>query len=247
MCNKIVVGFLCLFFGSSLAMAESEDAVQGNVFSGSIELGGYKTSGNTETRTFDGKLELGHKLQQWSSKFTLEATQVMEDAVVTSDYYDAILKSIYDLPVNYYVFIKLGYREDTFSGVYYEKTYIGGLGYHMFADEPKYSVDLELGYGQRITKKLVNGVIRRRLEYDPGTHIAILGQYNFSEEDTIKINLTGEFGNDDDYINKEYSWEHKLFDAFKIDLAYEARTLTKPGVNAVATDSKTTIKLGYEF
>ena len=218
-----------------------------NNFSGLIELGGDRTVGNTDNNSFNSKLELGHSYGNWSTKFTFDASQKKESGVLTEDKYNAILKSIYDLPEHFYTFIHLGYREDSFSGVYWEQTYIGGFGYHAFKDKPEYSLDFELGYGQRVTKKLVNGFVRSRLDYDPGTHIALITQYNFTDEDRLKASITAELGNDDDYIKKEISWVHKLFGSFHLDVSYEALTLTKPGVNKVSTDATTTYKLGYEF
>ncbi len=98
-----------------------------------------------------------------------------------------------------------------------------------------------------MSKKLVDGVIRDRLDYDPGTHIGIIGKYNFTEKDEIKVDLSGEFGNDDDYIIKEVSWVHELFDALHADFAYESRTVTLPAIGKVPTDEKATVKIGYTF
>jgi len=240
-------GVILLMSFSLAPLVNAEDYQNANNFSGSIALGGYKTEGNTQTATFDGKFKLGHSYGKWSSEAVLKATQVSESGIVSSDYYEALLKSIYDLPQHFYTFLQLRYREDTFGGIYSENTYIGGFGYHAFKDNPDYSLDIELGYGERVTKKLIDGVIRDKLDYDPGTHIGIIGKYSFTENDALKINLSGEFGNDDDYIQKEISWVHQLFGAVHADLTYESRTVTRPGVGKVPTDEKITVKLGYTF
>ncbi len=237
------VCFLCL----SQPLLAADESKAEHKFSGLIELGGDKTVGNTDNSSFSSKLELGYSYGEWSNQFTFDASQKNESGSLTEDKYNAILKSIYNLPAHFYTFIHLGYREDSFSGVYYEKTYIGGFGYHAFTDKPELSLDFELGYGQRITKKLVNGFIRSKLDYDPGTHIALITQYNFSDEDKLKASITAELGNDDDYIKKEISWVHKLFGNLHLDVSYEALTLTSPGVDKVSTDATTTYKLGYEF
>jgi putative salt-induced outer membrane protein YdiY len=239
----IVMLGLCGFFSS----LHAEEVEHENTFSGLIELGGDKTVGNTENSSFNSKLELEHAYGKWSSKFTFESSQKKESGALTEEKYDTILKSIYNLPKHFYTFIRLGYRQDNFSGVYYEKTYIGGFGYHAFTEQPEYSLDIELGYGQRVTKKIVNGFVRAKLDYDPGTRLALISQYNFTDNDTLKASILAELGNDDDYIKKEISWVHKLFDALQLDISYVSTTLTKPGVNKVATDATTTYKLGYAF
>jgi len=230
-----------------LPFTHAEETASENQFSGLIEFGGDKTVGNTENSSLGLKVELGHSYAKWSNKLTWDSSQKKESGVLTEDKYNIILKSIYDLPNHFYTFIHLGYRQDSFSGVYWEKTYIGGFGYHGFTDQPDYSVDFELGYGQRVTKKLVNGFIRSRLDYDPGTHVALITQYNFTDEDTLKASISAELGNDDDFIEKKISWKHKLFGALHLDVSYEALTLTKPSVNKVSTDATTMFKLGYSF
>jgi putative salt-induced outer membrane protein YdiY len=235
--------FLCGCF-APLYAAEAEHE---NTFSGLIELGGDKTEGNSENSSFNSKLELGHAYGKWSSKLSLDVTQKKESGALTEGKYNAILKSIYDLPAHFYTFVKFGYREDSFSGVYYEKTYIGGFGYHAFTEQPEYSLDFELGYGERITKKIVNGFVLAKLDYDPGTHFALITQYNFTDKDTLKASVTAELGNDDDYIKNEISWVHQLFGALHLDVSYESLKLTKPAVGKVATDATITYKLGYAF
>ncbi len=230
-----------------VSVASADEVKLENNFSGLIEFGGDQTVGNTDNSSLGLKVELGHHYGQWSNKLTWDSSQKKEAGALTEDKYNIILKSIYNLPKHFYTFIHLGYRVDDFSGVYWEKTYIGGFGYHAFTDKPEYSVDFELGYGQRVTKKLVNGFVRSKLDYDPGTHLALITQYNFTDEDTLKASVTAELGNDDDFIEKKASWTHKLFGALHLDVSYEALTLTKPGVNKVATDATTTFKLGYSF
>lgn len=237
---------LC-FFSLSLPVLAADEADAAHKFSGLIEFGGDQTTGNSDNSSFASKLELEHRYGKWSNQFTFDASQKKESGVLTEDKYNAVLKSMYDLPMHFYTFIHLGYRQDNFSGVYWEKTYIGGFGYHAFTDRPELSLDVELGYGQRVTKKIVNGFIRSRLDYDPGTHIALIAQYHFTDKDKLEASMTAELGNDDDYIKKEVSWQHELFGHFHFDVSYEALTLTKPAVGKVATDAKTTYKLGYEF
>jgi len=243
--RNFIVAVFFLSLGQSAWAAD--EAAQEHKFTGLIELGGDKTVGNSDNSSFASKLELGYMYGQLSSQFSFDASQKKESGALTEDKYEAILKTIYNLPAHFYTFIHLGYREDSFSGIYYEQTYIGGFGYHAFTDKPELSLDFELGYGQRITKKLVNGFVRSKLDYDPGTHFALITQYNFTEEDKLKASITAELGNDDDFIKKEISWVHKLFAGLHLDLSYEALTLTKPGVNKVATDATTTYKIGYEF
>jgi len=231
----------------SFPSAYAEEVMLENEFSGLIEFGGDSSSGNSNNSAFASKLELGHSYGEWSNQFRFDASQKKDSGSLTEDKYNTIFKAIYELPKHLYTFVRLGYRQDSFSGVYWEKTYIGGFGYRAFTDSPEYKLDVEVGYGQRDTRKLENGVIRAKLDVDRGTHIALITQYNFTDEDVLKASVTAELGNDDDYIQTEISWKHKLFADLHLDVSYESLTLSKPALTKVSTDTKIMYKLGYSF
>ena len=243
--NRIV---LCCFLAApGFAYAEDVAAPAEHQVSGNIEAGGFKTTGNSETKTLEGQFEVKYAYGQWSSELTFEGSQTSDAGVLTSDNYEAALRGVYDMQNHAYGFVQLGYREDFFSGIYYEKSNIAGMGYHFFTDEPLYDLDAEIGYGMRVSKKLINGIVRPRLDYDPGTHIAIFSKYHFTEKDLIEFNVQAELGNDDEYIKKELAWVHTLFDHLTVNFGYVVKTNSKPEVGTVGTDDKLSVKLGYEF
>jgi len=117
------------------------------------------------------------------------------------------------------------------------------VGYHVFATEKPYTLDIEIGSGQRETDK----VNKNKLDVDPITHAAIIATYQPNDEHTIKAKWSTEDGNDDSFIKKELSWSHALFAPFEIEFSYEARTLTAPAFGKTGTDTSTSLKLGYAF
>ncbi|MDQ7005129.1 MAG: DUF481 domain-containing protein [Ghiorsea sp.] len=243
----IRITVLILSLVGFVSTAYSDESKLENNFSGLIQLGGDRSQGNSDNRSLSSNFELGHSYGNWVTDFTFHSSQKKESGTLTEDKYESILKSIYNLPKHYYTFIQLGYREDSFSGVYAEKMYIAGFGYHAFMNKDAYSLDIEIGYGERVTKKLIDGVLRAKVDYDPGTHIALISQYNFTDDDALKASITAEIGNDDDFLKRKFSWVHKLFDAFHLDVSYESLTLSKPSVNKVSTDATTIFKIGYTF
>jgi len=219
------------------------EEVSEHVFAGDVSFGANLTSGNTDTDNFDGNLDLAYNYQKWASTFSFKASQTKESGVLTSDYYEAFLRGSYDLPYQMYGVLQLGYRQDEFGGIYSEKSYVVALGYHAFTDMEKLSVDVELGTGTRVTKK----VNKLNIDYDNGTHAALMGEYTFDDENKVNIKISGEFGNDDDFLLREIAWVHHLFDHFNIELNHEERTITAPAAGVVPTDTKTSVKLGYIF
>jgi len=233
-------GMILLLLGAQAVGAK--EAVEPD-YSGSVSFGSNVTSGNTDTRNLDGNLDLSFDYRDWSSTFTFKASQTKENGTLTSDYYEAYWRGSYDMAYHIYAVLQLGYRQDEFSGIYSEKSYVAALGYHAFSDMPDFSLDVELGYGQRTTKK-VNKITT---DHDPGTHVAIMAAYVFDGENKVEAKVSGEYGNDDDFLLREIAWVHKLFEHFTIDFSHEERTISKPAVGKVPTDAKTSVQLGYDF
>ena len=234
-----------LVLAPGLAQAEQVEAPKDEKgkFSGSFEFGLDQATGNSPSDNFDSAVELGYEIDIWSADFTFKGNRTKEAGVLTAEYYESYLKGKVELPKHFYYFVQFGYRQDEFSGIYSERTSLTGFGYHFFEDEPKYSLDTELGYGLRDTKKTTKITI----DHDPGVHGAIMGKYQFSDRDTLEANVTVESGNDDDFIKEEVKWEHVIADALKIVFAYDSRTLTKPEIGKEATDTNLSVKLGLEF
>lgn len=226
-----------------VAQASYAEETSEYTFTGDINFGANLTSGNTDTDNFDGNLDLAYNYQKWASTFSFKASQTKESGVLISDYYEAFLRGSYDLPYQMYGVLQLGYRQDEFGGIYSEKSYVVALGYHAFADMEKLSVDIELGLGTRITEK----VNKLTIDYDNGTHVALMGEYVFDDENKVDIKISGELGNDDDFLLREIAWVHHLFDHYNIELNHEERTITAPAAGKVPTDTKTSVKLGYSF
>ncbi len=237
----IVGGMLVALCGAHMGYAE--ESKQDFTYEGKVSFGSNVTSGNTDTRNFDGDVGLSFNYHDWASEFTFKASQTKENGVLTSDYYEAFLRGSYDMAYHIYAVLQLGYRQDEFSGIYSEKSYVGAIGYHAFTDMPDFSLDVELGYGQRVTKK-ANKI---KADYDPGTHMAIMAEYVFDGDNKVNVKISGEYGNDDDFLLREITWVHQLFHGFTVDFAHEERTISKPAFGKVPTDTKTTIQLGYEF
>ncbi len=241
--QKVILTLLFCIVTPPLAYAESLDSEAAGPFSGNVALGGYKTTGNSNVATYEGNLKLKYTYEKWLAKLTFEGTQTVDGNVVTSDYADTILRGEYNLPNNVYALLQLGYRRDYFSGIIHERSYVLGVGYHAFTDVPDFSLDLEIGQGERVSKK-VNVI---KIDHDPGTHLALFGRYEVTESDAIAFEVSGELGNDDDYIKKKIAWVHDLFAGLNLELNFESRRTTRPEIGKVAQDDTFTTKLGYEF
>ena len=130
--------FLLIMLFHIAAVAHAGEAEPEHKVSGSIDFGGLQTAGNSESETYDGKLELGYAYQAWQVDFFFTGTQTSDAGKLTADYYEAELKTLYNFAWQIYGFALFSYREGFFSGVYEEKTTLAGGGYHFFTDEEAY-------------------------------------------------------------------------------------------------------------
>ncbi|MDX8388945.1 MAG: DUF481 domain-containing protein [Mariprofundaceae bacterium] len=230
---------VCSLFATAVVAEET------SMWSGKVEFGGLKNTGNANTLTLDGAFEVDHIYGRWETKLSGEGTRTKDDDVTTSEYYGVDLKSQYNFPIKVYAFSELDYREDLFGGTIYQWSGLVGLGYHLFVPDSEigYLVDFELGKGKRQSKKVANF----GLDNDFINHAAILGQYAWTEDDVIKAEVSFEWGNDDENTESEISWVHTLFESVTVDISHNRRTTSKPSANNVYTDTKTSVKFGYEF
>lgn len=138
-----------LFVGwvSVAAAAEEAEGVGGEA-----ELGMVTTSGNTYTRSVNGKGRLRYLRGPWRHEGRLEGLRTSDSAGVTAERYLASAKSDYRFRPTDYVFATVRYEEDRFSGYDYQVSEAVGYG-HRLVDRARLKLDLEIGVGGRHSRE----------------------------------------------------------------------------------------------
>ena len=123
-----------------------------DALSGSAELGGVATSGNTDTRSLTARLSLVHETESWRESLKLEGYHSSDSDVTTAERSSVEGKVDYKPAVLYieasFFFLTARYVNDRFSGYDYEA--VGVLGYGRKL-EPTVDtlLELEVGPGHR--------------------------------------------------------------------------------------------------
>ena len=117
-------------------------------WSASAELGYVSTTGNTETESFNGHAQVGYDHKRWSHHAQVDVLKASEDDQTTADRTEFLAKSRYYLAEYDYLFARVRYEDDRFSGYDYQATEALGYG-HRAIRRDDLTLDLEAGAGVR--------------------------------------------------------------------------------------------------
>ena len=229
---------LILALAACLA-APAASAVEG--FSGEASLGFLNTTGNTRTRSLNGKLSVGYQTLAWTHSGRLAALSAQQDGVTTDERYSAGYKGTFEITQFDYFFGSVDYDNDRFAGVTERVTEGLGYGRHLLRG-PTHLLDAELGVGAT-QQKLATGERNNSLV---GLFNAKY-QWQISETSGFKQTLKVEWAKDNTFINPVS--ELKLVIAGKLftTIGYEVRTNTQVPAGTAKTDTLTSVNLGYSF
>jgi len=130
--------------------------VQAEGWQGEGELGVTLTSGNSETESWNGRVDLKHDSEQWRNSLGLQSLKASNQSVVTAERYVAALKLDYKLKGNY-AFSAFRYEDDRFSGYDYQTSLTLGLGRRFWESEGRL-LDLSVGLGNKRSSESLTGI-----------------------------------------------------------------------------------------
>ncbi len=222
-----------------LLVATTAQAERG--WSGEASLGFLNTSGNTNTRSLNGKALASHIGQAWTHTARFAALNAQQEEITTDERYSAGYRTTFEMTQFDYLFGTIDYDNDRFSGVIQRTTEAVGYGRHLLRG-PKHLLDAELGAGATQQKLATEG-----------RTAAVVGLFNaryqwrISSTSTFSQSLKVETSRDNTFINPVT--ELKLVIAGKLftTLGYELRTNTEVPADTLKTDTLTSGNLGYSF
>ncbi len=125
------------------------DFVEGDkIFGGDAELGATLTTGNTETTSVKGRLDMKHELGNWENQYLLEALYKEDSGVETGKRYFGLIQADYKFDEKSYLFINANHEIDPFTGFDSTTTASSGYGYK-FIDTESTRFNVEIGPGYK--------------------------------------------------------------------------------------------------
>lgn len=134
--------------GAPAVWAQEQTGEDQGPWSASAELGYVSTSGNTDTETFNGRAQVGYDYKRWRHNAQFDILKASEDDRTTADRKEFRAKSRYYLAEYDYLFARIRYEDDRFSGYDYQATEALGYG-HRAIHRDDLTLDLEAGAGVR--------------------------------------------------------------------------------------------------
>jgi putative salt-induced outer membrane protein len=236
-----VIGFIVVlgFCASSYVHAD-EQAADGPWF-GNVKLGYLATSGNTENSNLNTSFQLGYGKGQWVHTLDAFAINASESNVTTAEAYELGWKSELKLSESDFLFGRLNWRKDRFSG--YPKQFSQSLGYgRRLIDTGPHSLNAEIGGGARQAER-ADGVtendfiVRGGLDY----------RWQFSETAAFSQGLVIESGKNNTYLESISAVKARLIGNLALVASYTAKNNSDVLPGTEKTDTYSALSLEYQF
>jgi len=212
-----------------------------DLWSGRAELGGYITTGNTDSKGGSAVLDLTREGLQWRHKFHAQADYQENAGVTTREHYLASYEPNYKIDERLYVYGAAQYEADRFLGYYHRYSASAGVGYSAIKS-PKVRLDVELGPAFRQTAFT---------DQTDQSNVAARGTLAFSWPRTAGQFVLNRgapgydplfpFGYGTTAVNA------KLIGPLSAALSYNVQYESMPPVGSVSTDTTSRASLVYSF
>lgn len=226
--------------GCALALGAATAHAQ--PWSGDVAAGFLATSGNSETRSLNGKLAIGYAQERWKNAFLATALSSSDNDSTTAERYTVGNKLDYNFTEHDYLFGALEWEKDLFGGVRERTSETVGYGRRVLTG-PVHALDLEVGAGARQTKAAVTG------EREEDLIGRAAGKYVWTISDTSSFSQTLKVESGDSNTFTESVSELKLAIVGNLHalLSYTIRNNSDVPAGTEKTDTFTAVNLAYSF
>jgi putative salt-induced outer membrane protein len=237
--RDVTVGLLLGLTVSMVAVAQEEEAE--GPWDGKATLGYLATSGNTENSNLNTAIEVGYTVNSWTHRATAKAINATENAVTTAEAYDVGWKSEWNINEHDYLFGRLSWRKDRFSG--YDQQLSETIGYgRRLIDRGAHRLNAEIGAGAR-QSDLSDGtseeetVARAGLDY----------RWQISDNAEFRQDFVVESGSQNTYLESVTALSAKVVGNVALVASYTIKNNSEVPAATENTDTYTALSLEYTF
>lgn len=245
---KTMLTAIAVLLAAPFAAHAGADFVEGDkTFAGEAELGATLTTGNTDTSSIKGRLNLMQELGNWENQYLFEGLYKEDTGDVTAKRYYAGIQGDYKFNEKSYMYITANYEADPFTGFDFKSVASAGYGYK-FIDSNDMYLSAEVGPGY-IYKKL-DDEQSALLGYDNEDSVVAHGAMNFSYDISESSKFTQLFIADyGDSLEgrSETAITANIVGALAMKFAVIVRYNSEPLDDKKSTDTETNMTLLYAF
>lgn len=232
----IAAGVATMLAMGNVRAEETEPPWEGN-----ISLGYLASTGNTETENFNGEVKAAYSLIGWVHHVFLSAVGSRDSGVINGERYQAQYKLDKKLDQRSYLYGRLAYDKDRFSGFDSKSSGVAGYGRRLI-DNEKHVLKGELGAGRRRENLLdgttnTNAILQGNIDY----------LFRFSKNAEFTQTLLTEAGRDNNYTESVSKIRSNLIGALAVAVTYTVKHNTNPPEINEKTDTYMAISLDYKF
>lgn len=226
-------------FGAAAPAAAMD--VLGTAWKGAGEFGYAATSGNTDTQSLSAKLNLTHERTHWRHTLNLEGLNNADHDVTTAERYAGSWQTDYKFAKFDYVFGRLSYETDKFSGYDYRTSETAGYGRRVLSTDSM-TLDLEAGAGARQSRLETDGTEHETIARLAGHYAWQLGpNAKFTEEASTEI------GADATVTRSVTALQTDIIGNLAMKLSYTVENTSDVPSGVAKTDTETMVSLVYKF
>ena len=215
--------------------------IVGSVWAGEGELGYVATTGNTETSNLKARLRLLNERDHWRHKALFEALNTSDRDVTTGERYAASGQSDYKFNEFDYMFGRLEYETDKFSGYEYRVSEVVGYGRRVL-NRNDMTLDLEAGPGAR-QSELETG----EREDEMILRLAANYAWELTEKSRFTQDLSFDVGEDATITKSVTALEATIIGDWSMKLSYTVESISDVPAGVEKTDTETAAALVYSF
>ncbi len=212
-----------------------------DLWSGKAEVGGYLTTGNSDTAGGTAVLDLNREGLRWRQKFHAQADYQSNQNITTREHYLASYEPNYKIDDRAYIYGVAQYEGDRFLGYFNRYSTSVGAGYSVIKTAGT-KLDLELGPAYRYT------------EFTDDTEqssIAARGTANFSVRILSGLSVSqvasAYVQRYNSTLSGTTSLNAKLIGPLSAALSYSVQYESEPPIGSVSTDTTSRASLVYSF
>lgn len=218
------------------AAAEADEG-----WSGKVALGFLATSGNTESSSLNSAFGIAYAVGRWIHGLDVTAINATEEEETTAESYTAGWKTEFNLTERDFLFGRLNWRKDRFSG--YDQQLSESIGYgRRLIDTGVHFLNAEIGAGAR-QSDLVDGTT----EADVIVRAGLSYRWQFTGNAAFTQDLATESGAENTYLESVTAVKTRLIGALALVASYKVKNNSEVPAGSEKTDTFAALSLEYGF
>jgi len=241
MVRIIIVVSAFIFASVSSLAAEQAAEEETSPWSGKASFGFLGTSGNTDNSNLNTNFEIGYTAGKWHHQLDAYAIKATEDSSTTAEAYGVGWKTERNLSEHNFLFGRLNYRNDRFSGFRTQFSQTAGYGRRIIGTAA-HMLNAEIGAGARQSES-ADGINEDEVILRAGLNY----QWTFSETANFTQRFVIESGGSNTYIESVSAVRARLIGTLALVASYTIKDNSDVPLGTENTDTFSALTLEYAF